>query len=350
MLGLASGHPAIGALGLVAALFHVLNHAVFKGLLFLGAGAVVSATGTRRLEDLGGLIGRMPRSAGLFLLGSLAISGLPFLNGFASEWLVFQALLRGFFEADRLTRVMLPLGGALLALTTALAVACFVKAFSLAFLARPRSRAAEQAGEVSWLMQAPQAFLAACCLALGLAPGLVVRVLTRVTSSLPGFGEAELVSRGPNGLGLELLELDRLVPAALLPVTLLALLLASGLGRASRRARRQSAAWGCGGELTPQTEYTATAFARPLVMVFQGIYRPTQEVSTVESAPYFAREVRYRSQIGAPFERYVYAPATRAVLGAARRMRVVQAGSLHAYLAYVLVLGVILLWWLGGLP
>ena len=118
----------------------------------------------------------------------------------------------------------------------------------------------------------------------------------------------------------------------------------------SPRPRGGAPAWGCGGELSAETEYTATAFAKPLVMVFRGIYRPTREVSTVETAPYFASEVRYRSQMDAPFERHVYGPATRAVVAAAGRLRVIQAGSLHAYLAYVLVLGVILLWWLGGLP
>ena len=109
------------------------------------------------------------------------------------------------------------------------------------------------------------------------------------------------------------------------------------------RSRRRAPAWGCGGELSAEAEYTATAFAKPLVMVFRDVYRPTREVSTIETAPYFASEVRYRSQISAPFERHVYEPVTRAVLAAAGRLRVIQAGSLHAYLGYVLVLGVLAL-------
>jgi hypothetical protein len=175
----------------------------------------------------------------------------------------------------------------------------------------------------------------------------VVRVLERVAATLPGCADTELVARG---LALELSGFDHISPLALLPAAALAAALAVALGRASRRSHRSLPAWGCGGELSADHEYTATAFARPLVMVFQGIYRPTQQISTVERAPYFPSEVRYRSQIGAPFERYVYAPATRAVMGIAGRMRVIQDGSLHAYLGYVLVLGVILLWWLGGLP
>ncbi len=350
MIGLAAGRPEIGALGVAAGLYHVLNHAAFKGLLFLGAGGVVAATGTRRIEELGGLIHRMPRTAGLFLLGSAAIAGLPLLNGFASEWLVFQSLLRGFSFAERLTRIVLPLGGALLALTSALAAACFVKAFALTFLARPRSRAAAEATESPVLLLAPQAFLAAACVALGLFPGVVLRVLAGVAASLPGIGPQAGFTGGLAGVTVGVPAFDRLSPLVLLPAVLLALGLAAAVGLLSARSRRRAPAWGCGGELSAETEYTATAFAKPLVMVFRGIYRPTREVSTVETAPYFASEVRYRSQIGAPFERHVYGPATRAVLAAAGRLRIIQAGSLHAYLAYVLVLGVILLWWLGGLP
>ena len=137
----------------------VLNHAAFKGLLFLGAGNVVMATGTRQIEDLGGLLKRMPWTGFFFLVGALAISGVPPLNGFASEWLTFQALLLGFQSVPGLTRVTFPLAGALLALTSALAAACFVKAFGISFLALPRSRAAAAARESRAVMLLPLAFL-----------------------------------------------------------------------------------------------------------------------------------------------------------------------------------------------
>jgi hydrogenase-4 component B len=350
MLGLAAGRPAIGALGLVAGLYHVLNHAAFKGLLFLGAGAVVEATGTRRIEEMGGLAQRMPSTAALFLVGSLAIAGLPVLNGFASEWLVFQSLLGGFPSAERLTRVVLPLGGALLALTSALAAACFVKAFALTFLARPRSRAAEEAAEAHPLLLAPQALLAVACVALGVFPGAVVAVLTTVSSSMRGLRPPAELAGSLAGVSVGTPVFDHLSPPILVPGALLAIGLAFGLARLAARRPRRVPTWGCGGELTAETEYTSTAFAKPVVMVFRGIYRPTREVSTVEAAPYFPSEVRYRSQLGAPFERLVYGPAMRAVLAAAARLRVIQAGSLHAYLAYVLALAVVLLWWLGGIP
>ena len=149
---------------IAASLFHVLNHALFKGLLFLSAGGVVMATGTRHLEALGGLIRRMPWTALFFLVGALAVSGLPPLNGFASEWLTFQALLLGFASLPGVARMNFPLAGALLAMTSALVAACFVKAFGTAFLALPRSRAATGAHESPAVMLVPQGLLAALCI------------------------------------------------------------------------------------------------------------------------------------------------------------------------------------------
>lgn len=347
MLGLAAGRPELAALGFIAGLYHVLNHAAFKGLLFLGAGGVVMSTGTRQIEEMGGIVRRMPRTAALFLLGAAAIAALPFLNGFVSEWLVFQSLLRGFQTADRLTRIAFPLGGALLALTSALAAACFVKAFGLTFLALPRSREAAKATESPGIMLLPQAFLALVCVLLGVFPGVVLSALTGVTTALLGVRPDPAMARGLTGIVIG--RLNHVEPIVLVPVALAALGIAAVLGMATVWAARLEPTWGCGGELSSETEYTATAFAKPIVMIFRGVYRPAREVATVEAAPYFAQEIRYRSQMDAPFERYVYAPLTRAVLAAAERLRVIQAGSLHAYLAYVLVLGVILLWWLGGM-
>jgi len=177
MVSLSIGQPGLAVLALSASLLHVLNHALFKGLLFLGAGGVVAATGTRRIEQMGGLARRMPWTAGFFLLGAMAISGLPFLNGFVSEWLVFQSLLLAFHTSgDAFVRLAFPVGGALLGLTTALAAACFVKAFGITFLALPRGAGAAEARESGALMLAPQAALALACVAIGLFPGPLVSV------------------------------------------------------------------------------------------------------------------------------------------------------------------------------
>ncbi|HEY7649929.1 MAG TPA: proton-conducting transporter membrane subunit, partial [Methylomirabilota bacterium] len=152
MTALSSGRRELAAVGLAASLFHVLNHAAFKGLLFLAAGGVVMATGTRQIESLGGLAKRMPWTAVFFLVGAAALSGLPPLNGFVSEWLLFQTLLQGFQVTPTLSRLIYPMAGALLALTSALAAACFVKAFGATFLALPRGEGAARAHETSWVM------------------------------------------------------------------------------------------------------------------------------------------------------------------------------------------------------
>jgi hydrogenase-4 component B len=351
MIAVAGGQPGLAALGLAAGLFHVLNHAVFKGLLFLSAGSLVIATGTRQIEELGGLLRRMPWTGACFLIGAVAISGLPPFNGFASEWLAFQALLHGFQASpDALVHLLFPVAAALLALTGALAAACFVKAFGISFLALPRSAAAAAAEEAHASMRWPQAFLAALCVVLGVFPGAVLTVLNVVMASLPGLRPATDMIRGPMGMAATA------GSSTVTPISL-ALALLGGLGIAALpvvvmrvgSATRRAPTWGCGGLLSARTEYTATAFSKPLMMIFRAVYRPTREVEALAKvSPYFPQEVRYHVEIEPTFERYVYGPLTDAVLRLAERLKILQAGSLHAYLGYVIVLVlslVLLVWW-----
>jgi hydrogenase-4 component B len=346
MMAMAYDRHDLAVVAVAASLAHVLNHAVFKGLLFLSAGSVVMATGTRRLEEFGGLLRRMPWTGLFFLVGAMAISGLPLLNGFVSEWLTFQALLLGFTSTPGLVRLNFPLSGALLALTSALAAACFVRAFGISFLALPRSRAADQARESPAMMLVPQAFLAVLCIALGLFPGSVVRVLNLVIVSLPGLTPRPGMAQGALGIASEL---DHVFPSFLAVALVSGLAVAAWVTSRVAMAVRRVPTWGCGGVLTPRTEYTATAFSKPLVMIFRAVYRPTREVEALaDVSPYFPQEVRYRAAIEPTFERFIYRPLLRGVLGVADGMKVLQAGSLHAYLAYVLLLAVMLLMWLGG--
>jgi hydrogenase-4 component B len=350
MMAVSAGRPELAAVGIAASLLHVMNHALFKGLLFLGAGGVVMASGTRQIEEMGGLARRMPWTALFFLVGAAAISGLPLLNGFVSEWMLFQALLLGFhLSSEALVRFLFPVAGALLALTSALAAACFVKAFGITFLALPRGEGAEKARESPRLMLVPQAFLAAMCVVLGLAPGSVLRLLSGVEASLPGLRPAAEMVRGWSTIAPGPGHFDHLAPPVVALAVVAGLALAAALSRLAGYATRRAPTWGCGGELTARTEYTATAFSKPLMMIFRTVYRPTRAVETVGEA-HFPREVRYRAEIEPTFERFLYRPLTRAVLEVAERMKVIQAGSLHAYLAYVIVLVlslVLLLWWRG---
>lgn len=197
----AMGHPTLAAVALIAGLYHTMNHAIFKCLLFLGAGAVQQAARTRNMEELGGLIRPMPATALFFLIGAIALSGLPPLNGFISEWLTYQALLGGFGSTPLLARMVFPVAGALLALTAALAAACFVKAFGITFLALPRSDNARRARETALSMRIGMGILAAGCVALGLGATWFLPVFDPITEQILGTRFSNVLIAG-NGFVL----------------------------------------------------------------------------------------------------------------------------------------------------
>jgi hydrogenase-4 component B len=333
------GLTPLALVGLVAGLYHTLNHACFKGLLFLGAGAVVHATHTRNMEELGGLVKSMPRTALCFLVGAAAISGLPPLNGFVSEWLVFQALLGGPRLPHPELGLIMAFAVGMLALTSGLAAACFVKAFGITFLAIPRSEHAARAHEVPLPMQLAMGALAVACGVLGVGctlvvPGLqgVVAGLGDMPATLPGT-MPRLTLEVPGTVGV-------IAPAALaagLGLVPGVLLVAFRLGAADRR-RRVGETWGCGrvGQ-TPRMEYTATAFAEPLRRVFAELYRPTEDLS-IDFHPesrYFVQSIAYRSGVQPWLERLLYPPVVAVLRRTALRVRWLQAGSLHLYLLYL---------------
>lgn len=342
LVAAAAGLPGPAALALAAALYHTLNHAVFKGLLFLGAGSVIEAVGTHDMERMGGLARRLPGTAAFFLVGSAAIAALPPLNGFVSEWLTFQALLGLAHGAGPgAVHLLAPAGGAALALTGALAAACFVKAYGVVFLALPRSPEAAAAREAPASQRAALGFLALLCLALGLLPGAVLRLLDdagapALASLLGGPAAAAGAAGGAAALVRAPGWATALNPAALALGVALPALLAWALTR--RGGTRRAPTWACGVTLEPRMEYTAAAFAKPFRIIFRQILRPRREVEAdYEVAPYFACSLRYRSEITPVFETYLYRPAYQALLAAVRRLRVLQAGSLQAYLTYMLL-------------
>lgn len=333
------GLGPLAVLGVVSGLYHTMNHACFKGLLFLGAGAVVHATGTRNMEAMGGLITRMPRTALCFLIGACAIAGLPPLNGFASEWLVFQTLVGGSAVPQPEVAMIMPIAVAMLALTSGLAAACFVKAFGITFLAIPRSARAGHAHEAPASMQVGMAALALACVGLGLVPFAVVPVLGRSLAGLGGLAPATTALdltfplRIPGTSGQMS---PPLLALGLVALTALAALVSWRLG--GRRMARVSDTWGCGriGQ-TPRMEYTATAFAEPLRRVFAELYRPTQDL-TIDFHPasrYFVQAIEYRSEIQPWIERILYDRPLHGLRRAATWVRRLQGGSLHLYLLYL---------------
>jgi hydrogenase-4 component B len=339
MLFAAAELPALALLALVAALYHTINHAAFKGLLFLGAGAVAHGAGTRNLEEMGGLIKRMPWTAVAFLVGSLAIAGLPPLNGFVSEWLTFQALL----QTPRLPRAELNLvfavGIAGLALTAGLAMACFVRAFGIGFLALPRSVGAAHAHEVGATMRIGMAGLVLACVALGLGPSLVVPALTGVAAALI---EVPAPSAPAEGLALNVSG-----DFATLSTPAVAAALVAGLGGlagclallGAGRRRRIYETWGCGRSLqTARMEYTATAFANPFKRIFDFFYRPVKQLD-IEFHPesrFFVQRIEYETPTRSVFDEWLYRPVVAAVRLGALRVRAIQSGSANLYLIYIL--------------
>ena len=340
--------PFLAAVALAACLFHIFNHAVFKSLLFLSAGAAVHATETRNMERMGGLIRGMPLTALCFLTGAVAISGLPPLNGFVSEWLTYQALLSGFGSTPSLTRIVFPIAGSLLALTGALAAACFVRAFGIGFLALPRSSEAAHAHEAHPMMLAGMGVLAGLCIALGLGATLWIPMLDPLVNQLVNVKVSEnLVLAGGVALSSGTLKGGTVAPAALAGALIVLTLLPIAFWAIWwRRGREVSGpTWDCGlPGLTEDNEYTATAFSKPLRMIFAAFYQPRREIQTeFEVSAYYPTSVRFESGVEPAFETHLYSPLKDRILARASRLRTIQAGSIHAYLAYIFVTLIVLL-------
>src|SRR5436190_2000835 len=276
----ANDMAAAAALSLTAALFHVFNHSVFKSLLFFGAGAVLVATGERDMEHLGGLIHRMPQTAFAFLVGCVAISALPPFNGFVSEWLTFQAILQSPQLPSWGLKLMVPAVGALLALSAALAAACFVRAFGFVFLGRARSPGAAGAHETDSFSLAAMIALALACLVAGILPGFFIDALAPVVQSLVN-------GRMPVQAGVEWLSIVPIAEGRSSYNGLLVFLfmVASGaiaafaIHRLASDRLRRGPAWGCGyPDTSTNTQYTVDSFAQPIRRVFGTVVFRAREI------------------------------------------------------------------------
>jgi formate hydrogenlyase subunit 3/multisubunit Na+/H+ antiporter MnhD subunit len=332
------------ALALTAALLHVFNHSVFKSLLFFGAGAVLNATGERDMEHLGGLIHRMPQTAFVFLVGCVAISALPPLNGFVSEWLTFQAILLSPQLPAWGLKFLVPAVGALLALSAALAAACFVKAFGVSFLGRPRTPAAASAAETDSSSLAAMFFLAALCLVAGVLPGLFIDALAPVSHALAG-------SRMPHQAGLEWLTI---VPIAesrssyngLLVFVFVALsgsLAAFAIHRLASDRVRRGPAWDCGyPDPSPATQYTASSFAQPIRRVYGTTVFRAREIGEMPP-PGSTAPARLTVELRDLIWDAAYAPVADAVSYAAERLNIMQFLTIRRYLTLVFAALVFLL-------
>jgi len=346
----AHGNAIAAALALTAGLFHVFNHSVFKSLLFFGAGAVLNATGERDMEHLGGLIHRMPQTAFVFLVGCVAISALPPLNGFVSEWLTFQAILLSPQLPSWGLKFLVPAVGALLALSAALAAACFVKAFGISFLGRPRTSAAANAHETDRLSLAAMFVLAALCLVAGILPGIFIDALAPVAKALVGVSM-------PHQIGLDWLTV---VPIAqsrssyngllvFIFVTLSGSTAAFAIHRLASKRLRRAPAWDCGyPDPSPATQYTASSFAQPIRRVYATSVFLAREIGEMPR-PGATAPARLTVELHDLIWETAYAPIAGFVDFASGRLNVLQFLTIRRYLtlvfaALILLLLVLAIW------
>lgn len=361
-----AGRPLLAGVAVAAAVLHSLNHSVLKGGLFLGAGSVQAATGTRDMDRLGGLSKRMPWTTLSFFVLALGLAGVPPLNGFLSEWLGLQTLLQSHLLASAGARVLLATSGAVLALALALAVTTYVRIVGGGFLGRARSRGAETANEVALSMRVGQGVLAAAAIVLGLLPPLGVGAAAAAAGQATGTeglldallppifthpqAFSALVTLG--GGFLRQLPFNGLVVVPANPdfssvsptyifLTMAALIgvVAGALRLMRPRAVVRKPVWtGAGTRYAPAMQYTATGFTNVLRFVFGSVYSSTREIQAeYAQAPFFARTIRYSHRFVEPVDAYLYRPVVRASRGLARRAWPLQAGNVSLYLVYLLV-------------
>ncbi len=341
LLFLSTGHSLPGVLAFIAALYHALNHALFKGLLFLGAGAILHSSHERDLEQMGGLLRRMPWTGFLFLVGCISIAALPPFNGFVSEWLTFQSALRAWQFDSGVLRSLVPIASAVLALTGALVAATFVKVYGVAFLGQARSRHVRHARAVPFGMRAGQAVLAALCLLMGVIPTGVIGALNAIPEQLLHSGLPQAVSH--NWLSVNLAASNSASYSAPLVAVLLALIVAAVvwvLHRGPVRRVRRCDAWDCG--FAPpgnRMQYTATAFAQPIRRVFAHLFLVDEAV-----VPRNDGGQRYQLTIGDRTWGIFYLPVARWVEAASRRVVRLQSGNVRLYLGWTLLTLLVLLW------
>lgn len=338
--GLSAGHPAVAAVAFAGAMLHVLNHALFKGLLFLAAGNVAHGAHTREIDHLGGLLRRMPRTGGIFLIGAAAISGLPPLNGFVSEFLIYLASFKGALSLDGTNSVPMLATIAGLALIGGLAAACFTKAFGIVFLGHPRGAHAEQAHEVGLAMVLPGFVLAAACILIGLLGANVVYSMAPLISEVTGLSATIVLASLSSAA--HSVSFVSLAGGALVAITTLL-----ALGRAivlSNRSVSTNVTWDCGyAEPSRRMQYTASSFAQPLTETFDLLLRTRRVLRAPRG--FFPEQASLATQTADPYQEYIFRPLFRTISRDLMLLRPLQQGKVQLYILYIAVTLLILLLW-----
>ena len=340
---LSLGMPALSLIGFVAALFHTLNHATFKSLLFLSAGSVINETHTRNMEKYGGLIKYMPFTAMFFLIGAMAISALPPFNGFFSEWMTFQSLFQGVAVIGISAKWVFIASAGALAFTGGLALACFVKAFGTTFLARPRSKKISNVKESSISLLIGMGALAALSLLIGLFSGPVTSVLDEIGRDLASFqGIPSAIARSSfNGISIGSFSFVS-APVIFILFTIMFIVVIFTVQRLVNKNQKVRAGitWDCGSDLTPKMEINSTGFARSLVTIFKGILKPSiqHEVEYHDAESRYLPKSRMITFNMKDFHlSYLYNPLKKMLASLSVRAKVIQSGNINSYILYIFV-------------
>lgn len=341
------GFPVLAALALIAALYHTMNHAIYKGLLFMAAGAVLHSTGERNMEDMGGLIRLMPITALLFLVGCVSISALPPFNGFVSEWLLFQALLQSPALPTPLIRLLIPLGAAMLALTGAIAAATFVKAFGVVFLGHWRGARKPNVHEANMPMLVGMGLSALACLALGVLPTTIIKWIDIIPQYLLGATLSD--SAASHGwMWLTPIASERASYSGVIAsIVIIAVVVATYIilhvkpGRLSR-----GPIWDCGFEkLTPRMQYNSTSFSMPLRTIFGFLFwiKESHRLLKQSAHPAFPVRMHYRLKVRDRIWGGLYKPIISSSFWVSRQLGRLQQGRINTYLIYSFLTIIVLL-------
>ena len=339
--------PQMAALAFIAGLYHTMNHAMFKGLLFMGAGSVLHATNERNMEEMGGLIHRMPWTAALFLIGCVSISALPPFNGFVSEWLTFQAFLLSPALPSPLLKLLIPLGAALLALTSALAAACFVKAFGVTFLGQWRGRHTPRIHEAAWSMRSGMILAALACLVLGVLPTFFIDWMDVIPQQLIGAkigsssGSYSWMWLAPVAPERASYSGPTVFAGILIVVAAVYVILHIRPG-----AIHRVPIWDCGFEkINQRMQYNATSFSMPIRRIFGFLFDIKERVKLVPQAGHEAFPMRfnYHLRVRDPFWGWIYKPIIRFSFWVSRMSGRLQQGRIQAYLIYSFITIIVLL-------
>lgn len=339
MIFISTGHMLLGALGLLAALYHCLNHALFKSLLFFGAGSVLQQSHEHDLEKMGGLIHKMPQTALFFLVGCISASALPPFNGFVSEWLILQTAFHATLLKAGTLRIVIPSAAAILALASALAAACFVKVFGVAFLGVARTKHVNHARDPHLGMRMAMGLLAFLCLFFGVFPSVILKVLNTIAFDLIGTGFPS--TQNWFWLAPFSSQVSSYGAVAVLICLLILMVITYWLLRLFFKHTwlRKALPWDCGyGGLNSRMQYSSTAFAMPLRRVFKNVW-PVQE--KIEKTPL---EISYQLTVGDWVWQYLYAPLERFMAKLSNVMAKIQGGNIRIYLAYVFFVLIFILW------